>query len=408
MGKVSKHHTKYNPKSLCINLCMVMGLTVTATLTACSSPNTSAQATNQNQEASANGVNSSKINQSYQVKEVATFDEPWAINKLPDGKLLITERQGKLKLFDPSTRQSVDVQGVPVVAYGGQGGLGDVVIHPHFSENQWVYLSYAVQGQGGYGAEISRAKLDLTNSQQPKLTGLEKIWEQVPKMSGQGHYGHRMLFDFEDQLWVASGERQHFDPAQDMNTNLGKVLRLNDDGTPADSNPFAYQGAVAKQIWSLGHRNPLGMALDLQGQLWVVEMGPKGGDELNLIKRSANYGYPIVSNGDHYDGRDIPDHNTRPEFQAPTISWTPVISPSSMIIYQGEQFPQWQDKAIISGLSSESIVIVDLSQAKDNIAKEVQRLDMGERIRGVISANDGSLWVIEDGSNGKLLHLTAK
>ena len=408
MGKVGKHHTKYNPKSLCINLCMVMGLTVTATFTACSSPNTSAQATNQNQEASANGVNSSKINQSYQVKEVATFDEPWAINKLPDGKLLITERQGKLKLFDPSTRQSVEVQGVPVVAYGGQGGLGDVVIHPHFSENQWVYLSYAVQGQGGYGAEISRAKLDLTNPQQPKLTGLEKIWEQVPKMSGQGHYGHRMLFDFEDQLWVASGERQHFDPAQDMNTNLGKVLRLNDDGTPADGNPFANQGAVAKQIWSLGHRNPLGMALDLQGQLWVVEMGPKGGDELNLIKRSANYGYPIVSNGDHYDGRDIPDHNTRPEFQAPTISWTPVISPSSMIIYQGEQFPQWQDKAIISGLSSESIVIVDLSQAKDNIAKEVQRLDMGERIRGVISANDGSLWVIEDGSNGKLLHLTAK
>ena len=408
MGKVSKHHTKYNPKSLCINLCMVMGLTVTATLTACSSPNTSAQATNQNQEASANGVNSSKINQSYQVEEVATFDEPWAINKLPDGKLLITERQGKLKLFDPSTRQSVEVQGVPVVAYGGQGGLGDVVIHPHFSENQWVYLSYAVQGQGGYGAEISRAKLDLTNPQQPKLTNLEKIWEQVPKMSGQGHYGHRMLFDFEDQLWVASGERQHFDPAQDMKSNLGKVLRLNDDGTPADGNPFANQGAVAKQIWSLGHRNPLGMALDLQGQLWVVEMGPKGGDELNLIKRSANYGYPIVSNGDHYDGRDIPDHNTRPEFQAPTISWTPVISPSSMIIYQGEQFPQWQDKAIISGLSSESIVIVDLSQAKDNIAKEVQRLDMGERIRGLISANDGSLWVIEDGSNGKLLHLTAK
>lgn len=408
MGKVSKHHTKYNPKSLCINLCMAMGLTVTATLTACSSPNTSAQATNQNQEASANGVNSSKINQSYQVKEVATFDEPWAINKLPDGKLLITERQGKLKLFDPSTRQSIEVQGVPVVAYGGQGGLGDVVIHPHFSENQWVYLSYAVQGQGGYGAEISRAKLDLTNPLQPKLTGLEKIWEQVPKMSGQGHYGHRMLFDFEDQLWVASGERQHFDPAQDMNTNLGKVLRLNDDGTPADGNPFANQGAVAKQIWSLGHRNPLGMALDLQGQLWVVEMGPKGGDELNLIKRSANYGYPIVSNGDHYDGRDIPDHNTRPEFQAPTISWTPVISPSSMIIYQGEQFPQWQDKAIISGLSSESIVIVDLSQAKVNIAKEVQRLDMGERIRGLISANDGSLWVIEDGSNGKLLHLTAK
>lgn len=390
--------------------CTVLALACTVSfsvfsLSACSSPNSS---TPTHQEATERSTGSTKINQTYQVESVATFDEPWAINKLPDGKLLITERQGKLKLFDPSTRQSIDVQGVPEVAYGGQGGLGDVVIHPHFSENQWVYLSYAVQGQGGYGAEISRAKLDLSNLQQPKLTGLEKIWEQVPKMSGRGHYGHRMLFDFEDQLWVASGERQHFDPAQDMNTNLGKVLRLNDDGTPVEDNPFPHQGDVAKQIWSLGHRNPLGMALDLQGQLWVVEMGPKGGDELNLIKKSANYGYPIVSNGGHYDGRDIPNHDTRPEFQAPAISWTPVISPSSMIIYQGEQFPQWQGKAIIGGLSSESIVIVDLSQAKDNIAKEVQRLDMGERIRGVVSADDGSLWVIEDGSNGKLLHFTAK
>ncbi|SDC45315.1 Glucose/arabinose dehydrogenase, beta-propeller fold [Acinetobacter marinus] len=382
---------------------MLFALSGTLLLSACSSPKSTAQTASAQEPSSDNTANASQIQQKYQVEDIATFNEPWAIAKLPDGRLLITERQGKLKLFDPTSKQTLDVQGVPKVAYGGQGGLGDVVVHPHFADNHWVYLSYAVQGQGDYGAEISRAKLDLSNPQQPKLINLEKIWEQVPKMSGQGHYGHRMLFDYEDKLWVASGERQHFDPAQDMTSNLGKILRLNEDGTPAEGNPFAGQAGVAQQIWSLGHRNPLGMALDLQGQLWIVEMGPEGGDELNLIKKGANYGYPLVSEGNHYDGRPIPEHRTRPEFQAPAISWTPVISPSSMIIYQGDQFPLWQGKAVIGGLSSQSIVIVDLTQP---VAKEVQRLDMGERIRGVLAANDGTLWIIQDGAQGKLLKMT--
>lgn len=345
------------------------------------------------------------ISQSYRVETIAQFNEPWAISSLPDQRLLITERKGQLKLFDPKTKSIVNVSAVPAVSYGGQGGLGDVILHPDFQNNHWLYLSYASKGQGGYGAEISRAKLDLSNPAQPKLTDLKTIWQQVPKVSGQGHYGHRMMFGPDGKLWVSSGERQKFDPAQDMQSNLGKVLRLNDDATPVKDNPFIQQGGVTAQIWSLGHRNPLGMAFDPQGQLWVVEMGPKGGDELNRIVKGENYGYPIVSNGDHYSGLPIPDHHTRPEFKAPEIDWTPVISPSSLMIYTGNQFPLWQQKALIGGLSSEAIIVVDLN-AKP--VKEVQRLEMKQRIRGLHQAQDGSIWVIEDGPKAKLLKLSAK
>ena len=345
------------------------------------------------------------ISQSYRVETIAQFNEPWAITSLPDQHLLITERKGQLKLFDPKTKSIVNVSAVPAVSYGGQGGLGDVILHPDFQNNHWLYLSYASKGQGGYGAEISRAKLDLSNPAQPKLTDLKTIWQQVPKVSGQGHYGHRMMFGPDGKLWVSSGERQKFDPAQDMQSNLGKVLRLNDDATPVKDNPFIQQGGVTAQIWSLGHRNPLGMAFDPQGQLWVVEMGPKGGDELNRIVKGENYGYPIVSNGDHYSGLPIPDHHTHPEFKAPEIDWTPVISPSSLMIYTGNQFPLWQQKALIGGLSSEAIIVVDLN-AKP--VKEVQRLEMKQRIRGLHQAQDGSIWVIEDGPKAKLLKLSAK
>ncbi|MHC6184582.1 PQQ-dependent sugar dehydrogenase [Acinetobacter sp. X9] len=372
-------------------------------LMACGSNNTNSKNPEQNTTAKAD--QSVAIKQTYQVEAVSHFNEPWAVTSLPDQRLLVTERQGKLKIFNPKNKQMLDVQGVPAVNYGGQGGLGDVILHPDFAKNHWVYLSYATKGQGGSGAVISRAKLDLSHPNQPKLTGIKQIWQQVPKVSGQGHYGHRMLFGTDSKLWVSSGERQKFDPAQNMKSNLGKILRLNEDGTAAVDNPFYKQGGVTAEIWSLGHRNPLGMAFDRQGQLWVVEMGPKGGDELNIITKGENYGYPIVSNGDHYSGQPIPDHHTRPEFKAPEIDWTPVISPSSMIIYRGQQFPAWQNKALIGGLSSEAIIVVDLEHKP---VKEVQRLDMKKRIRGLHEAKDGSIWVIEDGSNARLLKLSKK
>lgn len=372
-------------------------------LMACGSNNTNSKNPEQNTTAKAD--QSVAIKQTYQVEAVSHFNEPWAVTSLPDQRLLVTERQGKLKIFNPKNKQMLDVQGVPAVNYGGQGGLGDVILHPDFAKNHWVYLSYATKGQGGSGAVISRAKLDLSHPHQPKLKDIKQIWQQVPKVSGQGHYGHRMLFGTDGKLWVSSGERQKFDPAQNMKSNLGKILRLNEDGTAAVGNPFYKQGGVTAEIWSLGHRNPLGMAFDRQGQLWVVEMGPKGGDELNIITKGENYGYPIVSNGDHYSGQPIPDHHTRPEFKAPEIDWTPVISPSSMIIYRGQQFPAWQNKALIGGLSSEAIIVVDLEHKP---VKEVQRLDMKKRIRGLHEAKDGSIWVIEDGSNARLLKLSKK
>jgi glucose/arabinose dehydrogenase len=333
-----------------------------------------------------------------------TFDEPWAMTFLPDGRLLITEKKGKLRLHKIGGA-SGDISGVPKVAYGGQGGLGDVVLHPDFATNGLVYLSYAEAGEGGdRGAAVARGKLTLDNKGGGSLSNVAVIWRQVPKVSGAGHYGHRIAFSPDGHLWISSGERQKFDPAQDMKSNLGKIVRLNDDGTVPADNPFADEGGVTAQIWSLGHRNPLGIAFDAQGALWNIEMGPKGGDELNLVKRGANYGYPIVSNGDHYDGRVIPDHDTRPEFNAPAAWWTPVISPSSFIIYSGSEFPDWRGDGLITGLSSHSLVRVEFDGDK---AREAERFDMGKPIREVEQGPDGALWLLEDDAGARLLKLTA-
>ncbi len=291
------------------------------------------------------------------VQEVATFDEPWAMAFLPDGRLLVTEKKGKLKLYDVGANKTGEISGVPEVAYGGQGGFGDIALHPQFAQNHLVYISYAEAGEGDTrGAALARAKLSLDANGDGSLSDLQVIWRQAPKVTGQGHYGHRILFGSDGKLWLSSSERQKFDPAQDMKSNLGKILRLNDDGSVPADNPFADQGGVAAQVWSLGHRNVLGMAFDGEGRLWEVEMGPKGGDELNLVERGSNYGYPIVSNGDHYDGKDIPDHPTRPEFNAPEAWWTPVISPSSLIVYSGDRFPYFKGNGLIGGLSSQSLV----------------------------------------------------
>ena len=378
----------------------------TSSLTACNAQTDAVSpASKSAAETTSSKPSSGSVNQTYKLTSVAEFNEPWAMTGLKDGRLLVTEKKGKLQLFDPKTREKIEVKGIPKVAYGGQGGLGDIALHPEFEQNHIIYLSYAEAGQGGYRAVVARGELDLSNVQQPQVKNLKTIWKQVPKVSGQGHYAHRLLFGQDGKLWISSGERQKFDPAQNMQSNLGKILRLNEDGTPATGNPFSGQGEIAKQVWSLGHRNPLGIAFDAQGKLWVVEMGPKGGDELNLIAKGENYGYPLVSNGDHYDGRDIPDHHTRPEFKAPEISWTPVISPSSLIFYTGSQFPAWKNKALIGGLSSKSIVVVDTAMKP---VTEVQRVDMKQRIRDLLQAADGSIWVLEDGKNARLLKMTAK
>ena len=329
--------------------------------------------------------------------EVARFDAPWAMTFLPDGRLLVTEMAGTLRLYDPAAKKSGTVTGVPKVAHGGQGGLGDVVLHPGFAQNGWVYLSYAEPADGLIGAAVARAKLVVDANGGGALQDLQVIWRQDPKQSGEGHFGHRIAFDDAGKLWISSSERQEFDPAQDMSGNLGKIVRLNDDGSVPADNPFASQGGIAAQVWSLGHRNVLGLAFDGNGQLWAHEMGPKGGDELNRVERGANYGYPIVSNGDHYDGTPIPDHATRPDLRAPVITWNPVISPAGFVIYDGATFPQWQDSGLIGGLSSTSLVRVAF---EGDGAREAERFAMGRRIREVEQGPDGGVWLLEDGQKG--------
>jgi glucose/arabinose dehydrogenase len=341
----------------------------------------------------------------FQIRPIAAFDEPWAMTFLPGPgpRALVTERRGRLKLLWNDVGRTAEVKGVPTVDYGGQGGLGDVVLHPGFARNRLVYLSWVEAGEGGNrGAVVGRAKF-LEGAGGPRLEGLQVIYRQSPKLSGRGHFGHRIAFGPDGKLYVSNGERQEFTPAQDMGSNLGKVVRLNDDGSVPKDNPFAGRGGVAAQIWSLGHRNPLGLAFDRSGRLWEIEMGPKGGDELNLVERGRNYGYPIVSNGDHYDGKDIPDHKTRPEFAAPKVWWTPVISPGDMIFYSGSAFPAWRGDVLVAGLSSKALVRVDVDGTS---AREAERWDMGKRIREVEQGPDGSVYLLEDGEGGRLLKLT--
>ncbi len=341
--------------------------------------------------------------QPFTATAVATFDEPWAMTFLPDGRLLVTEKPGRLLVVTTDGKKSAPVSGVPEVDYGGQGGLGDVVLHPDFAENGVIYLSYAEAGDGDTrGAAVMRAKLELAGNG-GALGEQQVIWRQEPKVSGRGHYGHRIAFAPDGYLFISSGERQKFTPAQDMQQNLGKVIRLNDDGSSPADNPFADQGGVAAQVWTLGQRNPLGLAFDPEGRLWELEMGPRHGDELNLIVKGENYGYPIVSNGDHYDGRSIPDHDTRPEFEAPKVFWVPAISPGSLVFYTGELFPDWQGNALIGALGGEALVRVAI---EGDSAREAERYPMGQRIREVEQGPNGAIWLLEDGKGGRLLKLT--
>jgi glucose/arabinose dehydrogenase len=343
----------------------------------------------------------------FSVEELARFDAPWAMTFLPDGRLLISEKGGTLRLLDLAENRSGTISGVPEVAEVPQAGLGDVVTHPDFASNQMIYISYAEAVDDGVGGVVARGRLALDEQGGGALEDLEVIWRQTPqpRKDDDGHFGYRIAFGDDGKLWISSGERKLFEPAQDMNSNLGKIIRLNDDGSVPEDNPFADRGDVAAQVWSLGHRNILGLAFDGEGRLWAHEMGPKDGDELNLIEKGANYGYPIVSNGNHYDGTPIPDHNTRPEFRAPVITWTPVISPAGFIIYDGDLFPDWQGSGFIGGLSSKALVRVEFDGEQ---AREAERIDMMMRIREVEQGPDGAIFLLEDGTRdgeGRLLRL---
>ena len=329
----------------------------------------------------------------FNITEKARFDEPWAMTFLPGSGVpltamaLITEKAGRLWLVDTNTGKKTAVSGAPEVAEGGQGGFGDVVADPGYAGNQQIWLSWVEAGEGGFGAVVARAKLIL-GQDAPRLDGLTIIWRQ-DKTSGRGHFGHRLAFAPDGSLFISSGERQKFTPAQDRSSNLGKMIRIGPGGSP--------------QTWSNGHRNPLGLAFDGSGQLWSSEMGPQGGDELNRVRQGANYGYPIASNGSHYGGRDIPDHKPSDGFEPPKIWWNPSISPASLMIYSGSLFPKWQGDAFIGALSGQALIRIDLDGDK---ASKADQWDMGERIREVEQGPDGAIWLLEDGGNARLLKLT--
>lgn len=325
-----------------------------------------------------------------------SFDRPWAMTALPGTDLLaITERGGALKLRGTSGVRTVT--GTPEVAVTDQGGMGDIIAGPTFATDGTVYLSWVEKRDAGTAAVVAKAVLDTDAA---TLTDVTPIWRQVPGIDGGGHYSHRLAIG-DGHLFITSGDRRQFSPAQGSDTNLGKILRLTLDGRPAPDNPFA-DGPVSREFWSIGHRNPLGLAFDGQGRLWSTEMGPKGGDELNLIEPGLNYGWPEASNGSNYDGTDIPDHSDGDGFEAPRVSWNPSISPSSLMIYNGDLFKGWQGDAFVGALSGRSIIRIALDGTSATIA---ETWPMDARIREVEQGSDGAIWFLEDGPEASLVEI---
>ena len=360
---------------------------------------------------------------SISIERLATLEYPSGLAVLPDGRLLITEKPGRLRIWQ-NGRLSEPVQGVPSVVYRRtpfeQGGLLDVEADPNFAANRLVYLSYVEAdpqassapetGELRFGefvdftdtivrgGVVARGRLDGN-----QLRDVQVIWRQLPKTGGRGHFALRMVFAPDGKLFVTSGDRMRFDPAASLRSNIGKVVRINPDGSMPPDNPFAGADTARADIWTYGHRNILAAAVDPTGRLWVLEMGPLGGDELNLIQRGRNYGWPLVSNGDNYAGPSIPDHPTRPEFAPPVRTWTPVISPSGAMFYSGAMFPAWRGSALVGGLSSRSLIRLQLDGERVGVE---ERLFLGRRIRDVAQATDGAILVIVDDRNGDLLRLT--
>lgn len=346
----------------------------------------------------------------FAVRDMGTFDEPWATAFVPGtATLIITEQAGTIKAVDTQTGRTKPVTGAPRVDYGGQGGLGDVAFLPSEAgsdaANRTIYLSWAEAGDGDTrGAVVGKGDLMCLSTEECKIVGLEVIWRQTPKVTGRGHYSHRIAFSPDEQyMFVSSGDRQKQDPAQDTSNTLGTVVRLDLDGNPAGGNPLADQGSPSDEIWSWGHRNMLGLAFDPAGRLWVLEHGPAGGDELNHVQRGNNYGWPERSEGDNYNGTPIPDHTPDDGFTKPAIEWTPVIAPGDFIFYTGSMFADWRGDALIANLKEQNIVRVDMNGTR---ATEAARYEFGERLRDIVQGPDGALYVIEDGDNGRLRKLT--
>jgi glucose/arabinose dehydrogenase len=329
------------------------------------------------------------------------LDHPWGLTFLPDGRVLVTERPGALRLVGRDGKLSRPIAGVPEVQASGQGGLLDVALSPGFAEDRLVYLSFAEAGDGGASTAVARGKLNPAAS---ALTEVETIFSQVPKVRGGRHFGSRLTFARDGRLFVTTGDRGQGMPAQDLSNHIGTVVRIEaDGGVPAD-NPFVGKAGARPEIWSYGNRNGQGAALHPEtGELWQHEHGPRGGDEVNVIRPGLNYGWPLVSWGKEYSGEAIPDPPTRPDLTDAIYQWTPVIAASGMSFYTGELFPAWRGNLLVGGLVARAVVRLEL--AGERVTHE-ERLPLGARIRAVREGPDGAVYVLTDESDGKLLKLT--
>lgn len=334
------------------------------------------------------------------VETVATgLSHPWGLAFLPDGRMLVTERSGTLRLVSKDGKLSPPLSGVPKVVAMGQGGLLDVAIDPDFKSNNLVYFTYSEPGEGGASTAVARGKLGESG-----LDGVEVIFRQEPKVQGGNHFGSRLVFAPDGKLFVTLGERFTFTPAQDLTNDLGKIVRINPDGSVPKDNPFVGRTDARPEIWSYGHRNPQGAAIHPEtGKLWETEFGPRGGDELNIPQPGANYGWPVVSWGAHYTGEDIPDPPTHPEFADAIYHWNPVISPSGITFYTADAIPAWKGNLLIAGLSEQAIVRLTLDGEK---VVDEERIPMGARIRDVVQGPDGAVYALTDEGNGEILRLT--
>jgi glucose/arabinose dehydrogenase len=351
-----------------------------------------------------------KARTSIRVTEIASdLDLPWAMAFLPDGRMLVTEKhEGRLIVVGSDGKKSEPAAGVPRVDGRGQGGLLDVALAPDYATSKQVYLSYYEPREGGNGLAVARAR--FAETPRPRLEGLAVIFRMQPTLDSTMHAGGRLVFAPDGTLFVTLGERSILKgrvQARDLASDFGKIVRILPDGSIPKDNPFVNQSGARPEIWTRGHRNVLGAALDERNRLWVAEMGPRGGDELNLIAKGKDYGWPTIGYGEEYSGEPIHKTTQAEGLEQPVYYWDPVISPGALMIYSGKVFPEWKGNFFIAGLSSQALV--RLVMKDDRVVGEERLLaDRGERIRDVVQGPEGAIYLLTDGSSGKLLKLTAE
>ncbi len=333
------------------------------------------------------------------------LEHPWGLAFLPDGRMLVTERPGRLRLVDPQGRLSAPLAGVPAVQAKSQGGLLDVAIDPRFADNRLVYLSYAEPGENGTaGTAVARGRLADIG-----LENVHVIYRQQPKVKGANHFGSRLVFARDGTLFVTQGERYDYkEQAQDLSSDLGKIVRLHPDGSVPRDNPFVGRDGARPEVWSYGHRNVQAAALHPEtGRLWTVEHGARGGDELNHPEAGKNYGWPVITYGVDYNGTRIGEGTAKAGMEQPVYYWDPVIAPSGMAFYTGERFRDWKGTVLIGSLKPG--LLVRLTMEDGEVVREDRYLgDLGERIRDVRQGPDGLLYLLTDNDNGRILRLSPK